>query len=153
MRGDLAIRGLFERGTTAIIDVRVTDLDSDSYRTQDPKSVLRTQEREKINKYQASCAARRESFHPFVVSIDGMLAPQATLLLQRLASANADKTQYSYSQVMHYIKTRLSIALVKATHLCIRGSRKPKPFGVRTGPLFVPPDPTEPSPEFRLFFS
>ncbi|CAB9496704.1 expressed unknown protein [Seminavis robusta] len=88
-----------------------------------------------------------------LLEMDGMLAPQAKTLLQRLASATASKTQFSYSQMMFFMQTRISIALVKATHLCLRGSRKAKPFAPRNGPQFLAPDPTEPSPEFRLFFA
>jgi hypothetical protein len=41
-RGDIAIHGLFERGTNAIIDVKIANLDSISYRSQDPDKALRT---------------------------------------------------------------------------------------------------------------
>jgi hypothetical protein len=35
------------------------------------------------------CETRRESFHPFIASTDGMLAPEATKILQHLAHITA----------------------------------------------------------------
>jgi hypothetical protein len=36
--GDIAIHDLFEHGTNAIIDVKIANLDSTSYRFQDPET-------------------------------------------------------------------------------------------------------------------
>ena len=123
----MSIRGLFERGTTAIIDVTVLNLDSQSSIPREPAKALVSREKEKISKYKDICESRRESFHPFAVSADGMLAPQATKLLQRLASLTAEKTQRPYSTVMQFLRQRFSIALVKAVHLCLRTTRSNKP--------------------------
>ena len=46
-RGDVFIRGLWDRGTYCIIDVRVTDLDAKSNRSRDPAKVLESHEKEK----------------------------------------------------------------------------------------------------------
>jgi hypothetical protein len=43
-RGDLGMHGLFERGTTAIVNGIITNLDSISIRSQDPEKVLLNQE-------------------------------------------------------------------------------------------------------------
>ena len=87
---------------------------------------------------------------PFVASVDGMLAPEAKRLLQRLAGANAHKTQRQYSQVMRFLTIRISIALVKASHHCLRGSRRSR---YKNAPRrFSAPDPIEPDGEFRMLF-
>jgi hypothetical protein len=44
--GDIAIHGLVERGTNAIIDIKIANLDSTSYRSQDPEKALLQQEKE-----------------------------------------------------------------------------------------------------------
>ena len=49
-RGDLLICGFWSHGTDVIVDVRVTDTDSKSYRSRDPHKVLATQELEKKKK-------------------------------------------------------------------------------------------------------
>ena len=54
-RGDILLRGLFNRGTDCIIDVRVTDLDSKSYRNTDPEKVLQRHEKQKKGKYLQAC--------------------------------------------------------------------------------------------------
>ena len=59
----VGIRGLFKHGTTAIIDVRVANLDSPSYLAQDPDKALAAIEKHKIDKCLPTCLSRRESFH------------------------------------------------------------------------------------------
>ena len=118
--GDLAIRGLFERGTNAIVDVCITNLDSSTSRARGPLKVLQQHEADKRRKYHAICASRRESFHPFVASADGLLAPAATQLLQRLAALTADRQQKPYSIVMQHLRLRIAITLVKAVNHCLR---------------------------------
>jgi len=46
-RGDLLIRGFWEGSTDTIIDVRVSNLDSKSYKNLPPKKALERQEKEK----------------------------------------------------------------------------------------------------------
>jgi hypothetical protein len=54
-RGDLLVRGFWTRGTDAIVDVRVTDTDVNTYRSLLPSKVLEKQEREKKKKYLEPC--------------------------------------------------------------------------------------------------
>jgi hypothetical protein len=54
-----------------------------------------------------------------------MLGREAATFAKRLAAKLAAKWQRTYSQVCGYVKARLSIAIVRATHLCLRGSRIP----------------------------
>ena len=124
-RGDILIRGLFNRGTDCILDVRVTDLDSKSYRNTAPDKVLQKHERQKKGKYLQACLKQRRSFVPFVVSTDGMLGYEANNLIRRLALKLAEKWSFPYSQVCGMVRARVSIAIARATHLCIRGSRIP----------------------------
>jgi hypothetical protein len=147
-RGDIAIRGLFERGTNAIIDIRIANLDSSSYRSQDPEKVLQQQETAKRQKYQDICETRRESFHPFIASADGMLAPaEATKILQHLAHITANKTQKPYSAIVKHLRLRIAITLVKAAHHCLRASRKKRHHAPSNN---TPNQPSEPSPEYRM---
>jgi hypothetical protein len=124
-RGDLLIRGFWARGTDVIVDVRVTDTDAKSYRSRDPHKVLASQEREKKKKYLQSCLDQRKHFTPFVVSTDGLIGREAGELLKRLSLRLADKWERPYSVVRGFVSARMSIAIVRATHLCLRGSRVP----------------------------
>jgi hypothetical protein len=109
------------------VDVRVTDTDAKSYRHRDPAKVLISQqEKEKKRKYLEPCLEQRRHFTPFVCSTDGMLGHEASTFAKRLAAKLANKWQRTYSQVCgYYVKARLSIAIVRTTHLCLRGSRIP----------------------------
>ena len=124
-RGDILIRSLWARGTDCIIDVRITDVDAKSNRSKDPDKVLATHEREKKKKYLEACLDQRRHFSPFVVSTDGLLGKEAKTLLKKLSGLLAEKWEKPYSEVCGYVKARMSIAVVRATHLCLRGSRIP----------------------------
>lgn len=124
-RGDLLIRGLWARSTDCIIDVRMTDIDCPSNRSRKPESVLAAHEREKKKKYLQPCLEQRRHFTPFVTSTDGLIGEEAKTLLKKLASDLAEKSGKQYSQVCGYVRARISIAIVRATHRCLRGSRIP----------------------------
>jgi hypothetical protein len=124
-RGDILLRGFWARGTDCIVDVRVTDTDAKSYRHRDPEKVILTQEKEKKRKYLEACLEQRCHFTPFVCSTDGMLGREASTFAKRLSAKLASKWQRPYSQVCGYVNAQLSIAIVRATHLCLRGSRIP----------------------------
>jgi hypothetical protein len=123
-RGDLLIRGFWTAGTDCILDVRVTDTDSKSCCKRTPFKVLESQEKEKKRKYLGACLENRRHFTPFVLSVDGLLGREAKTFAKRLAVKLAGKWQKPYSQVCGYVKARLSTAAVRATHLCLRGSRE-----------------------------
>ena len=76
-------------------------------------------------RYLGACLENRRHFTPFVLSVDGLLGREAKTFLKRLAGKLAGKWDKPYSQVCGYVKARLSIAAVRATHLCLRGSRVP----------------------------
>jgi hypothetical protein len=123
-RGDILIRGFWARGTDCILDVRVTGTDAKTYCKRDPAKVLESQEKEKKRKYLEACLKRRRRhFTPFVCSVDGMLGREAKTFAKQLAAKLANKPEKWYSQVCGYANARLSIAIVCATHLCMRGSR------------------------------
>ena len=125
IRGDILIRGCFARQTDLIVDIRVTDLDAASHQLKSPEKVLAQQEREKKKKYLKACLEQRRHFAPFVVSADGMKGKEAKALLQTLSARLATKWKKPYSQVCGYVNARMSIAIVRATHQCLRGSRVP----------------------------
>jgi hypothetical protein len=123
--GDILIQGFWARGTNCILDVRVTDTDAKSYCKQLPAKALETHKEEKKPKCLRACLERRWHFTPFVCSVDGLLGREATIFSKRLAAKVAAKWQRTYSKVCGYVNAHLSIAIARATHLCIQGSRVP----------------------------
>ncbi len=122
-RGDLLLRGFWKKSTDTIIDVHVTNLDSKSYKNLPPKKALERQEKEKKKKYCKPYENQRRHFTPFVVSTDGMFGFEARAFLKRLTKLLAEEWEKHYPVVMGFINARMSIALVRATNRCIRGSR------------------------------
>jgi hypothetical protein len=138
LRGDIAAHGFWRRGTTAIFDVRVTDTDVPSNRAMDPAKIVQRHEREKRAKYLDLCLACRRHFTPLVFSVDGLRGGEAQAASKRLASRLATKWGRTYSEVCGFVRSRLSVALVRSTSQCLRGTRDPssrKPsYQWETGP-------------------
>ena len=124
LRGDLRVRGLFERQTDAIFDIRVKNTDAPSYRQKAVAKVLEEDEKDKKRKYLKECLARRLHFVPFVCSVDGVFAREATSFLKRLAGNLAEKWHKPYSETMGFVRGRVGMAIVRATNVCLRGARR-----------------------------
>ena len=120
---DLGIRGVWLPQVEALFDIRVTDADAPSYLSRSVKNVLNTAEEEKKRKYVIAAEVRRGSFSPFVVTVDGALGPEAVLFLRRLAEKLSVRWERGYGEILGWIKARLSFAVIRATDLCLRGSR------------------------------
>ena len=120
---DLFCRGVYVRQGGASFDIRVSDTDVISYQNKSPKSVLHSPEVEKKTKYSDACQERPMSFTPLVVSVDGMLAPEFASFLRRIGEALPTKWEKPYSKTMSWEKCRLSFAVLRASSVCIGGTR------------------------------
>ena len=134
--GDLLIRGLFEKGIDAILDIRVVNPDSSSYRRIDHTQVVNRAEREKKRKYEEECLNQRKSFTPFVTTTDGFIGVEGEKVMKRLAGHLTRKWKKEYAPMMEYVRSRISMAMVRATHQCLRGSRVPVHLTSVTRPLW-----------------
>ena len=76
-KGDIQVRNIWENQKDCIIDVRITHLDSKSYKNKDGSVVLKSQEEEKKKKYLKVCEERRINVTPFLVSTDGFIGKEA----------------------------------------------------------------------------
>jgi hypothetical protein len=83
--------------------------------------VLAAHVREKKKKYLEPCLKQRRHFSPFVVSTDGLFGKEAKIVLKSLALMLTEKWGKPYSEVCGYVNAGMSIAIVRATHLCVRG--------------------------------
>ena len=105
--------------------MRVVNTDAKSYWEKSPERCLEEAERSKKKIYLEACLQKRQHFSPFVASVDGLLWVEATATLKRIASRLASKWKQPYSKRCGYVKSRIAITLVRATHRCIRGLRVP----------------------------
>ena len=111
-RGDVAIHGLWKRGETCILDIRVTDTDCRSYSSSSSAKVLEKATREKKAKYLDACIQRRRSFTPLVYSVDGMACKEALAFEKRVASLLASKLDRRYSEMVGYVHSRMSLSII-----------------------------------------
>jgi hypothetical protein len=107
----------------SLFDIRIIDSDAPSYLNKSPESVLRTAEAEKRSKYSQACERRHATFTPLCSTVDGLLAPEMSLFIKRLADILSSKWELPYSTTINWCRTKISFSLVRATNLCIRGSR------------------------------
>ena len=142
------IRGLWERGIDELIDVQIVNTDSVAHRDRTSEAVLKTAERSKKKKDLAHCQQQRRHFTPFIVSTDRLLGDEANAVVKRLATVLSQKWETAYSRVCGWLRSRIGIAIVQATHRCLRGSRIPRdsmstpedaPEERRTGQAPCPP--------------
>ena len=93
--------------------------DTLTHRTKDPENCLHEAEWVKKKIYLEDYLQQRWYFSPFVASVDGLLGVEATATMKMLASRLSTKWKQSYSKMCGYVKSRIAITLVRATHRCI----------------------------------
>ncbi len=136
---DLGVRDVWQPQDLTLLDIRVIDTDATSYQTRAVKSVLRDAETSKKRKYSTACTDRRAAFTPFIVSVDGTLGSEATTFIRRLSERLSLKWSRPYSNVTHWVRTRLSFAMLRATSNCLRGNRvKWRSIGFEDGAALQP---------------
>ena len=86
-------------------------------------AILTSAEEEKKKKYSEAAALHRASFTPLVVSVDGVLGREANFIVKHLAEKLAHKWEKFNSEVLGWMRARLSFAILRATNLSLRGSR------------------------------
>ena len=80
-------------------------------------AVLSSIEHTKKHKYSQAAETINASFTPFVVTAE------AKTFIRHLAEKIAAIWHKSYSEVLGYVRARMLFAVLRATNLCIRGSR------------------------------
>ena len=126
-RGDLSAPGLWKRGETCVLDVRVMDPDASSYKgTMDTAKILERAAKQRRAKHREACLERHRSFAPLVCSVDGMAAKEARAFKKRIASLLATKWDRHYSELCGIVRARMSLAVVRNNTLLLRGTRMGK---------------------------
>ena len=127
-RGDVAVHGLWEKGKTCILDIRITDTDAKSYAGTSSAKVLEKAAKVKKDKYEAACTARRRTFAPLVYSVDGMACKEALAFEKRVASLMASKHEQRYSEMVGFVRARMSLSVIRSNTLMLRGARVGRAF-------------------------
>jgi hypothetical protein len=87
---------------------------------------LKAHEREEKDECLKACPNQRWHFSPFVVSTDSFLGKELRTLLKKLSALLAEKWEKQYSEMCGgYVNAWMSIAMIRATYLCLRNSQIP----------------------------
>ena len=124
-KGELLIWDLWKQGTNSVHDMRVVNTDALTYQLKEPEKCLHEAEKGKKKMYLEACLQQCRHFFPFVASVDRLLGVDTTATLKRIASRLATNWKQPYSKTCEYVKSRVAITLVRATHSFIRGSCVP----------------------------
>ena len=127
-RGDVMIRGLWDRQFNAIIDVKLVDADADTYKYDPITSLLNMWENIKKDKHGNHCHNQRKYFLLFVLSVDGMLGREALSVLFQLSQVISEKREEPLFQVRGWVNVRIGIAVVRSYSRMNRGSQVPSPL-------------------------
>ena len=112
------------RFETAYFDVRVFNPYAASYRSTPPSRIFQSHDKQKRRQYEHRVQeVEGGSFTPLVFSTNGAAGRTSTVFLKRLASLLADKRDTTYAEAMGWLRCRLSFALLRASIMCIRGTR------------------------------
>ena len=124
-RVDIRTVGFWTRQQAAFFDIRVTHPRSDLVSAQQVRQQLIKNEREKKRQYAERInTIDRGVFTPLVFSTNGMLGRECSMCLKALVEAIVTKNiDLSYSQVMHHLRCKLSICLLRRSITCLRGCR------------------------------
>ena len=132
-RADVSAHGFWKRGTTAIFDIRIVNLDAGSYLHMMSKKALAKAEKEKKDLYLQACLEHRRTFTPMVYSADGIPGAEALAAQKRLATLLSYKLKREYSEMCGFVRARISLAIVRSNSLLLCGPRD-KGVGIWQGP-------------------
>ena len=123
-RLDIRTRGFWRAGQNAFFDVRVTNAESNSQANTSVQSILRTHEQNKKREYnQRVIEIEHGTFTPLIFTTSGAMGHECSKYHKTLAEKMSKKTGEKYEDIMRYIRVKISFLVVKATLLCLRGSR------------------------------
>ena len=123
---DIKSNGFWRHGQDAYFDVRVTHVNATTNRNRDTADIFREHELAKKREYlQRVLEIQHGSFTPLVMGTNGGMGEECKKFITHLANKLASKQHEQYSDVITWIRTKLSFEILKSTILCIRGSRTP----------------------------
>ena len=105
--------------------MRVTDSDAPSMVMHEPMKNLLSHEEAKKKKYLSRCEEQRCHFAPYVADCYGLLGKEAVAINKKIASKLSAKWINAYSVKCGFVNARISIAILRASHRCLREPRVP----------------------------
>ena len=122
------MHGLWKTGTACVLDVAIVNTDSKSYKGRKLEKCLALAGKGKKVMYEAACLERRRTFMLLIYLVDGMAGTEARAFDKRIMSLLATKWDRPYSEMVGYVRGRMSLAVVRANTMVLRGARSSKRF-------------------------
>ena len=125
-RLDMKAGGFWTPGVTAFFDVRVTHINSRSNQGKHTATIFKEQENEKKRKYnQRVMDVEMGTFTPLEFGTNGGMGLSELVFLRTLANKLSSKNNEPYGSVISWLRIRLSFAILRTVHRCVKGSRYP----------------------------
>jgi hypothetical protein len=123
-RADIRARGFWTDQQSAFFDIRVFYPHAPSYQSRSLSSLCKTFEKAKKTAYSDRILQiDHGSFTPMVFSSCGGTGIETQMAIKKLASRLAEKRGENYNQTITLLRMRLSFALIRASSVCLRGTR------------------------------
>ena len=123
-RSDVRARGFWREGQNAFFDVRITNADTNCQRNTSLSSILKKHEQDKKRGYNRRIMeVEHGTFTPLIFTTTGVMGQECSKFHKALAEKISLKRDERYEDVMRYLRIRFSYLAIKATLLCLRGSR------------------------------
>ena len=103
-RADVRAHGFWKRGTTAMFNIQIVNLDAGSYLRMTPAKALSKAEKEKKDLYLQACLERRRTFTPMVYSADGIPGVEALAAQKGLNALLSYKLKREYSEMCGFVR-------------------------------------------------
>ena len=125
-RLDIKAGGFWQRRQTAFFDIRVTHVNSSSQAGKTTTSIFKSHEASKKREYlQRVIDIEHGVFTPLVFGTNGGMGKECQMFIKHLSTTLSEKTNESYADTCTWIRTRVSIEILKSAITCVRGSRVP----------------------------
>ncbi len=125
-RLDIRARNFWRQGQDAYFDVRVTHVNARSHKNRTTASLFKAQENDKKREYNARVLeVEHGTFTPLIIGTNGGMGAECQMFIKRLAEMLSSKQAEDYAATITWIRTKLSLEVLRSTVLCVRGSRRP----------------------------
>ena len=127
-QGAVIVQGLWYRQVDAIIDVKLGDAVTDTYKYETITALLARWETINKDKHGKHCHDQRKHFSSFVLSVDGILGRGALVILSQLSQSMAEKREEPLLQVRGWVNGQIAIAVARSYSQMIHEARIPSPL-------------------------
>ena len=112
-----------ENKKNPFFDVRITNKNSEFQRHLTSEKIFTKHEREKKRQYNNRIMnVEHSTFTPFVFSVNGGMAKKFLKIHKFVAGKIANKSGCRYEKVLSIIKCILSLLILRASLMCVKGS-------------------------------